>query len=266
MKKIYRAIIADDEPLARQRLRGLLASFDNTVDIIAEAEDGTQALEMIDSLRPDLLFLDIQMPGKTGFEVLQNVNHLPTVIFCTAYDQYALEAFETPSIDYLVKPIKVERLQKSINKLELLMNNDHSQSNKLTSEENARETMLSVLDEYMKAKPARSITSIPVRLRDRMIFVSMDQIAWFEASDKYVNLHTRDGQKYLLEQSLNYLQEKLDDRFLRVQRGCIVNKDMIIEIKKYMGGKYLLKMCDTQMSHITTGRSYQEVIKGLMTL
>src|SRR5512133_4209270 len=123
----YRTLIADDEQPARDRLKKLLAEHADQVELIGEAENGIQCVEMIDRLKPDLVFLDIQMPGLNGFEVLKQTSHSPVVIFCTAYDEFALQAFETNSIDYIVKPIKAERIQKSIEKLDSLKSHSDKQ-------------------------------------------------------------------------------------------------------------------------------------------
>jgi len=125
----YRTLIADDEQPARDRLKKLLAEHADQIELIGEAQNGLECREMIDRLKPDLVFLDIQMPGLNGFEVLQQTIHSPVVIFCTAYDEFALQAFETNSIDYIVKPIKAERIQKSIEKLDSLKR--HSDKRKL---------------------------------------------------------------------------------------------------------------------------------------
>src|SRR5659263_72955 len=117
----YRTLIADDEQPARDRLKKLLAEHADKVELIGEANNGLECLEMIDNLKPDLLFLDIQMPGLNGFEVLQQTGYSPIVIFCTGYDEYALKAFETNNIDYIVKPVKADRIKKSIEKLDSLI-------------------------------------------------------------------------------------------------------------------------------------------------
>src|SRR5512133_2421714 len=123
----FRTLIADDEQPARDRLINLLAEHADQVELIGEAENGIQCVEMIDRLKPDLVFLDIQMPGQNGFEVLQQTIHSPVVVFCTAYDEFALRAFETNSIDYIVKPVKAERIQKSIDKLDSLKRHSDKQ-------------------------------------------------------------------------------------------------------------------------------------------
>ena len=127
MNKPYSVIIIDDEAPARQGLQNLLKEFQETFNIIGEAKNGTEAQQKIATLHPDIIFLDIEMPGCTGFELLTRLKTIPIVVFCTAYDQYALEAFETNSIDYLVKPIKLERIEKTIQKLKTFHKNSSSE-------------------------------------------------------------------------------------------------------------------------------------------
>ncbi|WOD45123.1 LytR/AlgR family response regulator transcription factor [Hwangdonia lutea] len=128
MQKIYKTIIIDDEPPARERLLKLLKNFPDTFQVIALAEDAIDAQEKIEVLKPDLIFLDIEMPEVSGFDLLKRLKTIPIVIFCTAYDQYSLKAFDTNSIEYLLKPVSLERLQQSVNKLNLFGNNTTSQN------------------------------------------------------------------------------------------------------------------------------------------
>lgn len=248
----FKTLIIDDEALARERLRMHLSTYSRQIEIAGEAENGEQAIDMINELLPDLIFLDIQMPGKNGFDVLKEIKHTPIVIFCTAYDEYALKAFETSSIDYLVKPVKEERLHKTIEKLNLL------------KRDNSRQEILSFIEQYTGVSKQEKITSIPVKIGDRVVFVKLDDVAYFSASDKYVTINTKYNKEYLIEQSLSYLEDKLDSRFIRVQRSCIVNKERIKEVNKYFGGRYIIVVEDSKLSKITTGRKYAEVVKGIL--
>ncbi|MFA8436024.1 MAG: LytR/AlgR family response regulator transcription factor [Marinifilaceae bacterium] len=248
----YRTIIIDDEALARERLKKMLQHYTNRIEIVGEIRNGNQAIEQIEFLKPDLIFLDIQMPGKSGFEVLQEITHQPLVIFCTAYDQYALKAFETCSVDYLLKPLKEDCLSRSIEKLDLLRPNE------------IQTDIEKLLSQHINKFTRKELTSIPVKIGDRVIFVSLEDVSHFAAEDKYVKIHTISGKEYLIDHSLNYLEEKLGNGFARVQRGFIINISYIKEIKRYMGGKYILKLNNYNSSKIITGRNYQEVIKELM--
>ncbi len=248
----YTTLLIDDEALARERLKKLLLPYADKIEIIGEARNGNHAIEQIDSLKPDVIFLDIQMPGKSGFEVLQEIHHQPIVIFCTAHDEYALQAFETSSIAYLLKPVKEDRLEKSIEKLHLFKT------------ENKQIELENFLSKQLKQIAKKELNSIPVKIADRVIFVALDDISHFTAEDKYVSIHTSAGKEYLIDHSLNYLDEKLDENFVRIQRSCIVNVSYIKEIKRYMGGRYVLKLNNLKNSKIISGRNYHEQIKQLM--
>ena len=247
----YRTLIADDEQPARDRLKKLLAEHADQIELIGEAQNGLECLEMIDRLKPDLVFLDIQMPGLNGFEVLQQTSHSPVVIFCTAYDEFALQAFETNSIDYIVKPVKAERIQKSIDKLDSLKRHSDKQE------------LLRIIESYMSQTPKKEITSIPVKLGDRMLFVRIEDVSYFSAEEKYVNIVTKDGKTYLSDFPLKSLEEKLGEGFLRIHRSLLVNVKRIKEINKHYGSRFIIKMDDSSQSKLISGRGYCEQVKGL---
>lgn len=250
----YRTLIVDDEEPARIRLIQLLAGYEKTFTIIGEAVNGIEAVEMINFLKPDIVFLDISMPGRDGFEVIKNLHKVPYIIFCTAYDQYALQAFETNSVDYLVKPVKPERLAITLEKVRRLgSNNDYSQ-------------ILNWVEEKIESKKKEIVTSFPVKVGDRVIFIKTDDISYFEANEKYVELFTRHGKKYLLDQSLSYLEGKLPGNFLRVHRAIIVNTLLIKEIRRYVGSNYSIILNDMHQSRIISGRYYSEKVKELLNL
>ncbi len=250
----YRTLIADDEQPARDRLRKLLAEHADQIELIGEAQDGLECREMIDRLKPDLVFLDIQMPGLTGFEVLQQTSHSPVVIFCTAYDEFALQAFETNSIDYIVKPVKAERIRKSIEKLDSLKHHSDKQE------------LLRLIENYISQAPKKEITSIPVKLGDRMLFVKIEDVTYFSAEEKYVTIHTRDGKTYLCDLPLKSLEEKLSDGFLRIHRSLLVNVSRIREINKHFNGCFILKIDDFAQTKLQSGRGYGDEVKRLMEI
>jgi two-component system LytT family response regulator len=250
----YRTIIADDEQLARERLKMLLEPYSIQIELIGEAENGIQCKKMIDDLKPDLLFLDIQMPGLNGFEVLQQVAHSPLVIFCTAHDEYALKAFETQSIDYIVKPFKAERVQKSIEKLELLK----QQTNK--------HELLRAIEELTKLTPKKEITTIPVKIGDRMLILKIEEISYFMADEKYVCIFTVNGKKYLSDYSIKDLAQKIGDKFVRIQRAVLVNSLLIKEINKHSNSRYIIRMNDINGSKLISGRNYCEQVRKFMEL
>jgi len=248
----YTAIIIDDEAPARIRLRRLLANNTETIKIIDEATDGNEALRKIEKLKPDVVFLDIQMPGLNGFEVLQQIVHIPVIIFTTAFDQYALKAFETNSVDYLLKPIEPERLQQAICKLERLNNSA------------GRDQIQKIIDFANQLKPRKEITSFPVRTGDTIHLVRTTEIAYLEAKDKYVTIHTLEGKEYLTDVSLKVMEEKLPENFLRVHRAFIVNKSIILELNKYFQGRFVFLLNDKGRTKITSGSGYSDSIKNAL--
>jgi two-component system LytT family response regulator len=250
MNPLFKAIVIDDEPAARRLMKNLLQEHAATVQVIAEAGTGKEAVQKIEELKPDLIFLDIQMPDLTGFEVLEKLSRKPNIIFTTAYEQYAIRAFESFSIDYLLKPIKEERLSQSIEKLK--------QFGRLN-------TSLDVgsLQEIIKQfqAPAKT-TALTIKTGDRIILLRYETISHLEADDKYVYVYTLEGQKYLTDQSLSALSEKLPDQFYRIQKSYIINKDKIKEMHRHFNGRYLFIMDDKAGTRLTSGRTYHEEIKN----
>ncbi|MDD7915294.1 LytR/AlgR family response regulator transcription factor [Polaribacter ponticola] len=253
MSKLYTTLIIDDEAPARQGLQNLLASFPKTFTILGTAKNGIEAQEKIETLQPDLIFLDVEMPGCTGFELIEKLKYLPIIIFCTAYDQYSLEAFETNSIDYLVKPVKLERIKKTINKLKSFENNISS------------DQILNVLKEIASKKEVKQMTTITVKKDDRLIFIKLDEVAFFEADANYTNIHTN-LDTFLSTETIANLEQKLPDNFLRIHRGSIINKDFVNDIQKYFNSRFIITLKNNQKTKITSGRSYMQAIKNWMNL
>jgi len=246
--------LIDDEAPARTRLKELLKQHNSHITIVGEAVDGIEAVQKINELHPDLLFLDICMPGMDGFEVLKNISPVPYVIFCTAFDQYAIKAFETNSIGYLLKPVKAENLDKAIEKL-------------LKLEVPSKQVeVIRIVNEMLLQKQNIQPTSFPVKVGDRIDFIKLEDISYFMASSKYVEIHTKHGKCYNIEHSLNYLEEKLPANFMRVHRATIVNSYFIKEIKKYVASKFIIKLEDMDQSSIITGRNYTESIRKIMVV
>ncbi|MBA4852843.1 LytTR family DNA-binding domain-containing protein [Emticicia sp. BO119] len=263
---MFKTILIDDEPLAISRLKRLLSHYSSVITIIDEAHNGQEGLEKIEAQKPDLIFLDIEMPLMTGFEMLSSLSYMPKVIFSTAYDQYAIRAFEENSVDYLLKPIESERLEKTIEKLKKL--DDKKEDNSLNA------NLLQLLEQF-KAKedtqrtPAQKQTpahSISVKSGERILFIPLTDISYFEAEDKYVFLNTTDGKQYLTNYTITSLEEKLPDHFVRVSRSSIVNSHLIKELQKYFNGKYLVVMRDTKATKVETGSTYGDNLKRLMEI
>jgi len=232
MPMTYRAILVDDEDLAVKRLQRLLKE-EPAVEIVATAENGRKAIGLVDELKPDLLFLDIQMPGLSGFDVIRRLRHKPVVIFTTAYDEYALEAFETCAVDYLLKPIEKDRLHKALQKLEMLR----------PAGGGDLEQRLDLLLRAMESRQAETyLTHFPAKIGERILVFAAADVSCFCASDKYTFLVT--GEKeYIIDRTLADLQERLDPRrFVRIHRSAIVNVDHVKEIVSLLGGRYLCRM------------------------
>jgi two-component system LytT family response regulator len=249
MNQPFKAIVIDDEPAARRLMRNLLQEHDDVVEVIAEASTGKEAIEKIESLDPDLIFLDIQMPDLTGFEVIEQLKKKPNIIFTTAYEQYAIKAFETFSIDYLLKPIKEERLEQSMEKLK-----EFGRLNQSINVSGLQE----IIRQFQSPKKA---TALPIKTGDRINLIRFENISYLEAQDKYICVFTIDGQKFLTDQSLTVLAEKLPPAFCRIHRSYIINKDKIREMHRHFSGRYLFIMDDKPGTRLTSGRTYQDVFK-----
>jgi two-component system, LytTR family, response regulator len=248
----YRTLIIDDEEPARIRLKQLLGDHAELIEIIGEAANGIEAVAQIQLLKPDLIFLDILMPGMDGFQVIQSLDEVPYIVFCTAFDHYALQAFETNSIDYLIKPVRAERLALALGKIRNL------------SRKSDYVDVLKLVEEMISSRQREPLTSLPVKVGERVIFLKLEDISYLEAKDKYVELITRQGKRFTLDQSLNYLEEKLPQQFRRVQRAVIINIHLIKEIRRYLGSKYTIVLDDIDQTRIVSGRNYTDTIKQLL--
>ncbi len=220
---MHRAIIIDDERLARNELKKLLLEFPD-VEVIDEAANAAEGIEKIDALSPDLIFLDIQMPGKTGFDMLTELDKAPHVIFTTAYDEYALKAFEVNALDYLMKPIDPKRLADAIQKLQ------QAEEKELAANQAFNRGMLTENDQVF------------VKDGERCWFVKLSEVRLFESVGNYAKVFFA-GNKPLILKSLNALEERLDEKiFFRANRKHIVNMRMIEKIEPYFNGGLLLEL------------------------
>ena len=218
-----RAIIIDDERLARNELKKLLQEFPE-VEVIGEAANANEGIDKIESLSPDLIFLDIQMPGKTGFDMLTEIERAPHVIFVTAYDEYALKAFEVNALDYLMKPVEPKRLADALVKVK---QKDEEEGFPYS---NIRTGLLSEHDQVF------------VKDGERCWFVKLSEVRLFESVGNYAKVFFA-GHKPLILKSLNSLEERLDDKvFFRANRKHIVNLRMIDKIEPYFNGGLLLEL------------------------
>jgi two-component system, LytTR family, response regulator len=234
MNTRLRCLLIDDEPLALDRLERLLASYPD-IEVLGKITRPSKAVERINSLKPDLIFLDIQMPGMTGFEVLQKALHQPVVIFVTAYDRYALEAFEVNSVDYLLKPVEKERLDKAIQKLRLL-------SGQATDALTMPSEQVDRLLEYLELRVPRKPRKLVSRQGERMILIEPSQVAYFYAQSKYTFAVTAQGE-HILDYTLQELRDWLpDEKFIPIHRSYIVNLDWIAELSRGFAGGYLCRL------------------------
>ncbi|HTR79987.1 MAG TPA: LytTR family DNA-binding domain-containing protein [Bacteroidota bacterium] len=247
---LLRAIIVDDEELARKRLRKMLARHDAVLQVVDEASNGEEAIQKIEDHLPDAIFLDVQMPGLNGFEVVRRLRHKPFIIFATAYDEYALEAFEENSVDYLLKPIEQKRLDKAVEKLQRVCNAPRSDRN-----EN--------IEDLLERLAASPLKRLQVRTGDKIFLFDVEDIAYFEAKEKYTFLHTTEN-KHLTDLTLTELEEKLDkENFVRIHRSTIVNVKFIREIVKWFGGKYKVRLKDKAQTELVVSRGYVDRIQKL---
>jgi two-component system, LytTR family, response regulator len=222
---MQKAIIVDDERLARNELRKLLQEVPD-IEVIAEAANANEAIEKIETLNPDVVFLDIQMPGKTGFDMLSELEYTPNIIFTTAYDEFALRAFEVNALDYLMKPVEPKRLTDALAKLKLKDEDEVVSSSPSTGPR----TLLSENDQVF------------VKDGERCWFVKLAEVRLFESVGNYAKVFFGTNKPLILK-SLNALEEKLDDKvFFRANRKNIVNMRMIEKIEPYFNGGLLLEL------------------------
>lgn len=222
---MIRAVIIDDERLARNELKKLLLDFPE-IEVIAEAANAAEGIEKVDSLNPDLIFLDIQMPGKTGFDMLAELERAPNVIFTTAYDEYALKAFEVNALDYLLKPVEPKRLADALQKLQVEEDKDPISDHNISVNR-------SILNEH---------DQVFVKDGERCWFVKLSDIRLFESVGNYAKVYFGPNKPLILK-SLNALEERLDEKvFFRANRKHIVNLRLIEKIEPYFNGGLLLEM------------------------
>lgn len=234
-----KALIVDDERLARNELTRLLEKFPE-IEIIGEAANGEEAIEKIESLSPDLVFLDIQMPGMTGFEVLEHLHVVPNVIFVTAYDEYALKAFEVNALDYVLKPVELTRLEKAIEKV-LVEANENKSEDKLT-----RDSQIFIKD------------------GEKCWFVKLEDVRMFESEGNYVRLYF-DNSRPMILKSLNNLEKRLSEKeFFRISRKYIINLNWIDKVEAWFNGGLRVNLKSGEQLEIS--RRQTSRFKELMAL
>ena len=217
-----KALIVDDERLARKELIKLLEDHPG-IEIVGEAMNAEEAIQMTNDLNPDLLFLDIQMPGKTGFQLLEELDSVPVVVFTTAYDEFALKAFEVNALDYLLKPIQAERLAETVAKI--------------TEKERSKAVAARNPDKKLGLND-----QVFVKDGDRCWFVSLTNVRMFESDGNYIKVYF-DTNRPMIHKSLNALDEKLDERaFFRASRKHIINLSWVEGIEQWFNGGLMVKL------------------------
>ncbi len=238
-------IIVDDEKLARDLLKEYLENYPE-IELLGEADQGTDAVEKIDKLKPDIVFLDVQMPGMTGFDVLEDIEHEPYVIFVTAYDQYAIKAFEKNAVDYLLKPLDEERFRNAVNRA----------LKRKTLEHSSIEDLLSSMKSERKGTYD---THIFVQKSEKLFNLPVEEIVYLEASGDYTIITTKADQ-FVSSSGIGKLEEILNPEvFIRVHRSTIVNVNYLKEIERHFNGGMVVKMQSGKSFPVS--RTYAKLIR-----
>lgn len=226
-------LLIDDEELPRSELRQIL-SFEADINIVGEASNGLQAVELITAMRPDLVFMDIEMPGLNGFEVVNSLGYLPFVVFITAYDQYAIRAFEMNAIDYLLKPVTPDRVQKTLSRIRQAP----------PAADSSHAAALHQLVEAVRRGSSGYISRIAVHKGPRIVLVSLRDIVYIGMEDKLVFVYTS-SDRYLINRTVSELDQSLDgEGFFRINRSSIVNLEYLTEIIPWFSGTCKLKLAN----------------------
>ena len=261
--RVLRVLVVDDEPLGRQRLLDLLHD-EADVEVVGIAADGAAAVEAIRSGRPDLVFLDVQMPRMSGLDVVRAIGpaDMPATIFVTAYDQYALDAFDTAAVDYLVKPFKDDRFEEAVRRARRRVESD--------SRKRLHEHLIALLQGGPAAEVAPSplpdveheekyVERIAVQMRGKMRVVPVSQIDYVTASGQYVELHVG-AQRFIIRESLQHLEERLDpELFVRVHRSAIVRLSLVDTLLRSEGSDYQVQLKGGV--RLPVGRSRREALE-----
>jgi two-component system, LytTR family, response regulator len=248
-----RTLIVDDMLLARKRVKRYLAN-DPDIEIVGEASDGREAVEAVRELKPDLMLLDVQMPEVDGFEVISRLSgeKLPLVIFITAFDHFALRAFEVHAVDYLLKPFDAERLQRALERAKVQL--QHAQQTNLESRMNA-------LLQDITGTP-RNVKRLAVKTNGRTIFLNVDEIDWIEAAGNYLKLQAG-KESHMIRERISQIENKLDSsQFVRIHRSYIVNLDRIKEMQPLFNGDQVVILRSGK--RLTMSRTYRDRLMSLL--
>jgi two-component system, LytTR family, response regulator len=240
-------LIVDDEPLARDRIKRFLRDEDG-IRLIGECKNGVEAIDTIGREKPDLVFLDIQMPEKNGFDVIRSFDpkDLPTIIFVTAYDQYALQAFDVHALDYLLKPFNRERIKRAVARAREHL--DHKRMGNIDERLNALIADIRSERKYLDRLVVKAV--------GRVFFLKIDEIDWIEAAGNYVKLHVG-REAHMIRETMNGIESKLDPaKFLRIHRSTVVNIDRIKELHPMFSGDYAVILRNG--TELALSRNYRE--------
>lgn len=248
-----KTLIVDDEVLAREKMATLLKLVDD-IEIVGQCKNGLEAIHFLQNNTCDLIFLDIQMPEVNGFEVLQNLNgdDIPHIVFVTAYDQYAIKAFEVNALDYLLKPFDRERLGQTLERVrkQFAKENDNIHQQKLLQLMNSLNQSNQYLDRMV------------IKNAGKVFFVKTDEIACIEAAGNYLKLYTQDSH-HLIRETMQSIMQKLNPQaFIRIHRSWIVNLEYIRSMEAYGNNEYVIYLTNNQIVH--SGRSYYDQLKPLL--
>jgi two-component system LytT family response regulator len=247
MSEKLRTIIVEDEELARKLMKSFLSDNEN-IKLIAECENGFEGVKMINELKPDLVFLDIQMPKITGFEMLELLEHKPHIIFATAYDQFALKAFEYNAADYLLKPYSKDRLNEAVQKVVERVKTEGSESD--------------IVEKVADFPKEEFLERVVVKDRHKIHIIPVDQIRYIESMDDYVMIYTNDS-RHMKQKTMKYFEAGLDpNNFVRIHRSYIVKVEEINEIQQYEKESYIVILHDkTKLKVSKTGyKNLKEVL------
>jgi DNA-binding LytR/AlgR family response regulator len=247
-----RVAIVDDEKPARDRLRRLLAAIPD-VELVGEAGDVSGAVELLDREKPELCLLDVQIPGGDGFDVLRLTTHMPHVVFTTAFDHYAVRAFEVKSLDYLLKPVHRERLQDAVERA-------RQASGRGTAES---DTMRRLLDEIRAQRPAAAPLRIPAKRGAKILLLDPGEVIWFESEGELVHARAAEG-RALVERPLAELEELLTGSFFRIHRSYLVNLSKVGAIVPEDGGTYRVVMRDDAHTALPLSRRQAQKLRELI--
>ena len=264
-------IVVDDEPLARQLMLSYLAEF-SEIEVLAECTNGREAVKAVLALEPDLMFLDIRMPGLNGFEVIKKIQPeiLPMVIFCTAFERYALDAFDVHAVDYIVKPLDEQRLHLAVMRAQARYQEEvHSGGDKAFLLGAIDEITNNVEERVALSEKSKSVSltsdserKITIKDRDSIKLIKMDSIAWVDAAGDYMCVHA-EGETHIMRCTMTQLLQELDDNiFKRVHRSTIVNLNCIEEVIPHTKGEYFLQIDNGE--RIKVSRNYRDTIKSFL--